>query len=100
MGGNKTPILDETLLADPSGHDWIRNYHSELLKQGFYSGPKEVPCHIRRITTLEAAAIQTFPDGYEFAGEKSSVYRQIGNAVPCRLAAAVAKACMETLGAL
>ena len=44
------------------------------------------------MTVAEAAAIQTFPPGYVFCGPVSKRYRQIGNAVPCALAEAVAKA--------
>ena len=40
----------------------------------------------RRFSWQEAAAIQTFPAGMEFAGDLTSKYRQIGNAVPCELA--------------
>lgn len=36
----------------------------------------------RRLTIRESAAIQTFPDTFEFVGTMSSCYRQIGNAVP------------------
>ena len=92
MGGNKTPILDELLLANPNAESWILDYHSKLSDRSAIGTKHEVPRHIRRITTVEAAAIQTFPNDYEFVGEKSSIYRQIGNAVPCNLAAAVAKA--------
>lgn len=38
----------------------------------------------RRLTTRESAAIQTFPDDFEFFGKNGSCYRQIGNAVPVR----------------
>ena len=92
MGGNKTPILDELLLANPNADSWILNYHSQLSNRAAIGTEQVVPHHIRRITTTEAAAIQTFPHNYEFVGEKSSIYRQIGNAVPCNLAASVAKA--------
>lgn len=44
----------------------------------------------RRLSWQEAAAIQTFPEGMEFAGSLTSRYRQIGNAVPVKLAEAVA----------
>ena len=44
----------------------------------------------RRLSWQEAAAIQTFPAGMEFCGDLTSVYRQIGNAVPCNLAERVA----------
>lgn len=40
----------------------------------------------RRMTGRELAAIQTFPDDFVFLGNNSSVYRQIGNAVPPLLA--------------
>jgi DNA (cytosine-5)-methyltransferase 1 len=92
MGGNKTPILDELLLENPSAENWVKMHHANLYAGGSIGKDAKVPSHIRRITTVEAAAIQTFPLGYEFVGEKSSIYRQIGNAVPCDLAAAVAKA--------
>ena len=37
---------------------------------------------IRRMTGRELACIQSFPDNFAFQGNNSSVYRQIGNAVP------------------
>jgi len=40
----------------------------------------------RRLTIRESAAIQTFPDDYEFIGQMNSCYRQIGNAVPVKFA--------------
>ena len=36
----------------------------------------------RRLTIRESAAIQTFPDDFEFCGTMNACYRQIGNAVP------------------
>lgn len=44
----------------------------------------------RRLSYKEAAAIQTFPIGMEFCGDLDSKYRQIGNAVPVKLAEAIA----------
>jgi DNA (cytosine-5)-methyltransferase 1 len=40
------------------------------------------PSGERRMTIREYARIQTFPDSFKFEGSKSSMYRQIGNAVP------------------
>lgn len=44
----------------------------------------------RAITHLEAALLQGFPLDYRWAGSKSSIARQIGNAVPVELAHALA----------
>lgn len=49
------------------------------------------PNGLRRMSGRELAAVQSFPLNYEFCGPLSSVYRQIGNAVPPLLAYAVAK---------
>ena len=43
----------------------------------------------RPITHWEAARLQTFPDSYFFCGSKIDIARQIGNAVPPKLAEAV-----------
>ena len=52
---------------------------------------------MRRITVQEAAALQTFPRGWEFRGPQVAQYRQIGNAVPPNLAYAVAEGVHEAL---
>ena len=44
----------------------------------------------RRLSWREAAAIQTFPNDLEFSGDLTSIYKQIGNAVPVKLAEFVA----------
>lgn len=44
----------------------------------------------RRLSWREAAAIQTFPADMEFHGDLTSKYRQIGNAVPVKLAEIIA----------
>lgn len=44
----------------------------------------------RRLSWREAAVIQTFPADLEFCGDLISVYKQIGNAVPVKLAEFVA----------
>ncbi len=44
----------------------------------------------RRMSCRELAAVQSFPLDYHFIGTRSSVYRQIGNAVPPLLGYAVA----------
>lgn len=49
------------------------------------------PIETRPLTVREYARIQTFADTYEFEGGMNSQYKQIGNAVPVKLAAAMAK---------
>lgn len=44
------------------------------------------PTEDRAITLREAALLQTFPGDYSFAGTHSAIERQIGNALPVRLA--------------
>lgn len=44
----------------------------------------------RRMSCRELAAVQSFPLDYVFSGNNSSVYRQIGNAVPPLLGYAIA----------
>ncbi len=48
------------------------------------------PIHDRVISAREAARFQSFPDTYIFQGSKSSLCKQIGNAVPPLLAFAIA----------
>lgn len=53
----------------------------------------------RRLSWREAAAIQTFPEDMEFFGSLESVYKQIGNAVPMKLAGHIAKSVRAILEA-
>ncbi|PID89904.1 MAG: DNA (cytosine-5-)-methyltransferase [Bacteroidetes bacterium] len=50
---------------------------------------------LRRLTVRESAAVQTFPDDFEFVGSMTSCYRQIGNAVPCLFSVRLAEAVGE-----
>ncbi len=45
----------------------------------------------RLLTLRECARLQTFPDGFEFAGNAASRIRQIGNAIPPMLARTLAE---------
>lgn len=51
----------------------------------------------RYFTARESARIQTFPDDYIFSGSWTEAMRQIGNAVPVRLAETVGAAIMRHL---
>ncbi|KAA0910456.1 DNA cytosine methyltransferase [Pusillimonas sp. ANT_WB101] len=37
-------------------------------------------------------SLPVFPTGYNFSGSQCSIFKQIGNAVPCRFAYAIARA--------
>ena len=49
------------------------------------------PTQPRGLSPREAARIQTFPDDFVFYGPRNSWYKQIGNAVPVKLAEAIGK---------
>jgi DNA (cytosine-5)-methyltransferase 1 len=49
------------------------------------------PTETRPLTVREYARIQTFPDYWEFEGNMSDQYKQIGNAVPVNLAFAIGR---------
>ena len=56
------------------------------------------PTEDRGISLREAALIQTFPPDYRFAGNHGTAERQIGNAVPVKLAHALGLAVHKALG--
>lgn len=54
----------------------------------------------RELTNRERARIQTFPDEYRFIGKYSSVRKQIGMAVPCKLAEIVTTAILNSFAGI
>ncbi len=83
MGGGRTGILRRLSLNEPS----LTVLTSPSQKQTERCHPLEA----RPFTTRENARCQTFPDNWEFCGNVSSQYKQIGNAVPVNLAFEIAK---------
>jgi DNA (cytosine-5)-methyltransferase 1 len=51
----------------------------------------------RTISVREGARLQSFPDGFHFAGAMNAAFRQIGNAVPPLLGLAVARVLRKQL---
>lgn len=95
MGGNRTPIIDQFQLDKITDTSWIEEYHNNLING--ISPVQKAPSQLRRLTVLEAQAIQTFPLDMKFTGSQSTQFRQIGNAVPCDLAYHVALAIKEAI---
>lgn len=92
MGGNRTPIIDEKVLYGENEIGFVEQYHQSLIQGEIMDIQSiELPSSLRRLTITEAAAIQTFPEHYLFSGPMSAQYRQIGNAVPCKLASVIAR---------
>lgn len=79
-----TTVVGDPRLFAPGGHK--ANDGRDNTKQGNRSG------NAIRVEPEEAAVLQDFPPGWVFAGNRTSVFRQIGNACPRSFTRAVALA--------
>jgi DNA (cytosine-5)-methyltransferase 1 len=102
--------IDDHLMG---GHPWVHRPSPTVLSVGEQkgSGPGANPHKMqrasdllylttgrRRLTVAECAVLQDFPAGHPWQGGVGSQYRQLGNAVPPRLAAVVGRALMDAAG--
>ena len=79
------------------GHSGNRlDWQAKTIKAGVHGVPggehivKLDNGRLRYLTVRECARVQTFPDTWVFSGPRSEASRQIGNAVPVRLAQTIA----------
>lgn len=71
----------------PNRPSWTVPAH---LSKDSYSHIHYDSAQARMISVREAARLQSFPDGFRFAGTMGDCFRQVGNAVPPLLASAIA----------
>lgn len=92
MEGGRTGILRRMSLDEPS----LTVLTSPSQKQTERCHPLKA----RPFTVRENARCQTFPDDWEFCGNVSAQYKQVGNAVPVNLACDIAKEIVHSLDML
>lgn len=102
-GGNRFDLPDELLAPCWRKHksgsgDVMGRLHWEkpsvTIRTEFFKPEKGRYLHPvadRAITHYEAAMLQGFPSDYRFAGSRTAIARQIGNAVPIRLGEAIGR---------
>ena len=89
LGGGKTGIARRLSWDEPS----LTLTTAPAMKQTERAHPAEN----RPLSTREYARIQTFPDNWKFSGSVTSIYKQIGNAVPVNLAKYIGYSIIKTL---
>ena len=109
-GGSRRDVADTSILLDC--HQRNPNVHKDVFGRMAWDAPSPTltcrcadvycgrfthPEQDRGISLREAAALQTFDDNYEFFGTSLiGVSRQIGNAVPVKLAEQLGKSIIDS----
>jgi len=89
---NKESFLNRFQVVDPFGNSHTVVAHIAM-DGHYYIYPTINPTieNMRSLTIREAARLQSFPDDYFFEGCRTTIFKQIGNAVPVVLAEKIAK---------
>ena len=109
-GGNRHDVIDTSILL--KCHQEKPNAHKDVFGRMAWDAPAPTltcrctdvycgrfthPDQDRGISLREAAALQTFEDDYEFFGTSiGGISRQIGNAVPVKLAEQLGKSIIDS----
>lgn len=89
LGGGKTGMARRLSMDEPS----LTLTCAPAQKQTERCHPTET----RPLTVREYARIQTFPDEWQFEGNLTAQYKQIGNAVPVNLSYAIGRSLIRLL---
>jgi len=104
-GGSRPPGVGPKCLQNFSGfadvYGRLRWNHPAITITHYARNPASGrfvhPQQDRGLTMREAARLQSFPDGFWFAGTSDDVYRQIGEAVPPLLSLSIAASILASL---
>ncbi|MGO7589972.1 DNA cytosine methyltransferase [Rhizobium leguminosarum] len=103
VNGGRRDWPDDLTLRCHEGHSGHSDVYGRMAKDrpasalstrciSLSNGRYGHPTQDRAISVREAARLQTFPDDFRFFGSMTSMARQIGNAVPVKLAEAMGSA--------
>ena len=92
LGGGKTGMARRLSMDEPS----LTLTCAPAQKQTERCHPTET----RPLTVREYARIQTFPDDWQFCGNLTAQYKQIGNAVPVNLAWAIGRSLIRLFNSI